>query len=479
MISPHVLLIGNEPKTLHSVSAMLAGTSYRAEESTLGAEALVRARRDPAPDLVFLDLGDGKGLPILQQLRAMRPDLAIVVLSASGDTGRVVEAIRLGAQDYLNVPLQEADLQKVFLRHERAKVSTGGSGGSGETIEQLDEDEFFVSASPDMHKARIQSELLANIDVPVLILGESGTGKEVIAHLIHTLSSRSQRRFLKVNCAALPDDLLESELFGYERGAFTGALRTKPGKFELGDKGTILLDEVAEMPANLQAKLLHVLQDKQFFRLGGENTIDVDVRILAATNVNVHQAIAERKFREDLYYRLSAFTIMLPPLRERQEEIPLLLRHFMGRMATQYSRPTIRLSPALIEACLRYSWPGNLRELENFVKRYLIMGDEATAIAELRANGQHNQIAVNAFSGPTAPRRKGDPADRGVQGSRMKASLRALKDETEVNAIARALEATRWNRKRAARLLNISYRGLLYKIRQHGITRLPGSSLGP
>jgi two-component system, NtrC family, response regulator AtoC len=469
MISPHVLVVGNEPATLHSLSEMLAGSACRAEASVLGAEALVRVGRDPAPDLVLLELGDGNGngLPILQQMRAMRPDLAIVVLSASGDTRGVVEAIRLGAQDYLSVPLQEAELQKVLLRH----LPAARSRTSDQTIEQLAGDEFFVAASPDMHKVRIQSELLANIDVPVLILGESGTGKEVIAHLIHKLSSRSQRKFLKVNCAALPSELLESELFGYERGAFTGAMRTKPGKFELGDKGTILLDEVAEMPANLQAKLLHVLQDKQFFRLGGEKTVEVDVRILAATNVNVHKAIAERKFREDLYYRLSAFTIMLPPLRERQDEISLLLRHFMGRMATQYSRPTIRLSPVLTEACLRYPWPGNLRELENFVKRYLIMGDEAAAIAELRANRQHDQIAVNAFSGPTALNLKSDPADRGVQGGRTKASLRALKDETEVNAIARALEATRWNRKQAARLLSISYRGLLYKIHQHGITR--------
>jgi DNA-binding NtrC family response regulator len=229
------------------------------------------------------------------------------------------------------------------------------------------------------------------------------------------------------------------------------------------------------MPANLQAKLLHVLQDKQFFRLGGENTIHVDVRILAATNVNVHRAIAERKFREDLYYRLSAFTIMLPPLRERQEEIPLLLRHFMGRMATQYSRPTIRFSPALIEECLRYPWPGNLRELENFVKRYLVMGDEGAAMAELRANGQHNQMALEASSGPTVLHRESIPADGRAQGSRVKASLRALKEETEVSAIARALETTQWNRKQAARLLNISYRGLLYKIRQHGIVRLPSS----
>jgi two-component system, NtrC family, response regulator AtoC len=477
MISPHVLVVGSEPATLHSLSAMLAGTSYRAEESTLGAEALLRVRRDPAPDLLLLALGggNGKSLSILQQLRALRPDLAIVVLSASGDTREVVEAIRLGAQDYLNVPLQRAELQKVLLRHLRSTVSPTGTRSSDETIEQLDGDEFFVAASPEMHKVRLQSELLANIDVPVLILGESGTGKEITAHLIHKLSSRSQRRFLKVNCAALPGELLESELFGYERGAFTGATRTKPGKFELCDKGTILLDEVAEMPANLQAKLLHVLQDKRFFRLGGESTIEVDVRILAATNVNVHRAIAERKFREDLYYRLSAFTITLPPLRERQGEIPLLLRHFMGRMASQYSRPTIRLSPALIEACLRYPWPGNLRELENFVKRYLVMGDEATAITELRANWRPSQIAVDASSGASAVHLESVSVDGEVQGARVKASLRALKDETEVNAIARALKETRWNRKQAARLLNISYRGLLYKIRQHGITRLPGS----
>jgi two-component system response regulator AtoC len=477
MISPHVLVVGNEPATLHSLSAMLAGTSYRAEESALGAEALVRVHRDPAPDLVLLALGDGngKGLPMLRQLRALRPNLAIVVLSTSGDTRQVVEAIRLGAQDYLTVPLQEAELQKVLLRHLRGTVSPPGSRSSHETIEQLDGDEFFVAACSEMHKVRLQSELLANIDVPVLILGESGTGKEITAHLIHKLSSRSQRRFLKVNCAALPGELLESELFGYERGAFTGATRTKPGKFELCDQGTILLDEVAEMPANLQAKLLHVLQDKRFFRLGGENTIEVDVRILAATNVNVHQAISERKFREDLYYRLSAFTITLPPLRERREEIPLLLRHFMGRMATQYSRPTMRLSPAVIEACLRYPWPGNLRELENFVKRYLVMGDEATAIAELRANWRPGQITVDTSPGPTPVQRESVPVEPDVQGARVKASLRALKDETEVNAIARALKETRWNRKQAARLLNISYRGLLYKIRQHGITRLPGS----
>jgi two-component system response regulator AtoC len=276
---------------------------------------------------------------------------------------------------------------------------------------------------------------------------------------------------MKVNCAALPGELLESELFGYERGAFTGAMRTKPGKFELCDKGTILLDEVAEMSANLQAKLLHVLQDKQFFRLGGETTIEVDVRMLAATNVNIHQAIAERKLREDLYYRLSAFTITLPPLRERQEEIPLLLRHFMGRMATQYSRSPLQFSPAIIDACLHYLWPGNLRELENFVKRYLVMGDEAMALSELQTSAGHTLVPVEIPAVATNLQLEIIRAKGEAHPPQLKSVLRTLKDETELHAITRALEETHWNRKRAARLLKISYRGLLYKIRQHGITR--------
>jgi two-component system response regulator AtoC len=452
---------------------MLGRSSCRTEEWASGGEAIARVHRTPTPDLVLLELGNenGVGLQTLQQLRSTRPELAVVVLSASGNTKQVVEAIRLGAQDYLNVPLQQLELQQVLLRNLTPKISAAIPTGTGETVEEVDEGEFFVAASPSMRKVRIQAELLANIDAPVLILGESGTGKEVTAHLIHKLSSRSQRKFLKVNCAALPGELLESELFGYERGAFTGAMRTKPGKFELCDKGTILLDEVAEMSANLQAKLLHVLQDKQFFRLGGETTIEVDVRMLAATNVNIHQAIAERKLREDLYYRLSAFTITLPPLRERQEEIPLLLRHFMGRMATQYSRSPLQFSPAIIDACLHYLWPGNLRELENFVKRYLVMGDEAMALSELQTSAGHTLVPVEIPAVATNLQLEIIRAKGEAHPPQLKSVLRTLKDETELHAITRALEETHWNRKRAARLLKISYRGLLYKIRQHGITR--------
>jgi len=482
MISPHILVVGSNPSVMRSVTAMLAETSCRAEETAIGAEAVAKVHCNPAPDLVLLEFGNGNhaaGLQVLQEIRTIRPELAVVVLLASSDTRQVVEAIRLGARDYLTVPLQELELRQVLLRCLGPKLGTNGKTDHDEIIEHLGEDVFFVAASPAMRKVRIQADLLSNINVPVLILGESGTGKEVTAHLIHKLSSRSHQKFLKVNCAALPGELLESELFGYERGAFTGAMRTKPGKFEMCNGGTILLDEVAEIPPNLQAKLLHVLQDKQFFRLGGETMIDVDVRVLAATNVDVHEAIVDRRFREDLYYRLSAFTIFLPPLRERQPEIPVLLRHFMARLAAQYALPPVQFSSALLEACMHYPWPGNLRELENFVKRYLVMSDEAAAMVELRANWHKHQVVKELPPIPIAPRGEIVPINGEAHGSPLQSVLRTLKNETELQAISRALQETHWNRKRAARLLNISYRGLLYKIRQHGITRATGAVLPP
>jgi DNA-binding NtrC family response regulator len=274
MISPCILVVASQPAIVYSLNAMLADSSYRAEESQIGAEATARVQRNPIPDLVFLELGsgDGGGLQTLQLLRSSHPDLKVVVLSAKGDTRLVADAIRLGAHDYLNVPLQESELQRVLVRHLGDEVSEGVAGPA-DRAEEFEEGQFFVAASPVMRKVRVQAELLANIDVPVLILGESGTGKEVTAHLIHELSPRSKRKFLKVNCAALPGELLERELFGYERGAFTGATQAKVGTFELCQKGTILLDEIGEMSANLQARLLHVLRDKQFFRLGGDNMI--------------------------------------------------------------------------------------------------------------------------------------------------------------------------------------------------------------
>jgi transcriptional regulator with PAS, ATPase and Fis domain len=262
----------------------------------------------------------------------------------------------------------------------------------------------------------------------------------------------------------VPADLLESELFGYEAGAFTGATHPKPGKFELCSKGTILLDEIGEMPPLLQAKLLHVLQDQQFSRLGGRTVIKVDVRILAATNINIPEALATKRLREDLYYRLNAFTLTLPPLRERKEEIPILLKHFMSRMAEVYARSPLPLSPPLLAACLQHSWPGNLRELSNFVKRYLVLGDESLAVSELQPKPDGGVGARFESTGRAA-------VAGAETGGGLKSLARSAKDEAEAEAIARALEETNWNRKQAAALLKISYKALLYKIRQYGIAQ--------
>jgi DNA-binding NtrC family response regulator len=377
------------------------------------------------------------------------------MLSCVNDTKKVVQAMRLGAHDYLTKPFQKAELDAVIDQClGQGKMTVGGEA------EEVGEDTFFIAASPAMRKIRSQAALVAHVDIPVLLLGESGTGKEVLCRLIHKLSPRAHRTFLKVNCAAVPADLLESELFGYEPGAFTGATHAKPGKFELCNRGTILLDEIGEMPPQLQAKLLHVLQDQQFSRLGSRSVIKVDVRILAATNIDIPQALAAKRLREDLYYRLNAFTLQLPPLRERKEEIPILLKHFMTRMAERYARPPLPLSPALLEACQAHSWPGNLRELNNFLKRYLILGDENLAVAELQPR----------YDGNGGGGARGDHSSRGGDaGGGLKSLARSAKDEAEGEAIRQALEQTNWNRKQAAALLQISYKALLYKIRQYGI----------
>ena len=312
-----------------------------------------------------------------------------------------------------------------------------------------------------MERIRNQVLQLANVDVPVLLLGESGTGKEVVARLLHRASARAHHPFLKVNCAALPAELMESELFGYEAGAFTGATRAKPGKFEVCDKGTILLDEIGEMSPNTQAKLLHVLQNREFSRLGSPRQVKVDVRVLAATNIDMQKALAEKSFREDLYYRLNAFTIALPPLRERREEIPLFIEYFLKTFAAEYSCKIPRVSDETLAKCVSYPWPGNVRELANFAKRFLILKDTALVLAESDPDAR-GQSLPNSSPDDNA----GGPSD-------LKALVRGLKGEAESKAIAATLQATKWNRKEASRRLNISYKALLYKIQRYGIERGP------
>jgi len=456
-----ILVVDDEPGMRRYLRTLLEIDNYAVETAASGAEAIQRVQSEPIPDLVLLDvlMPEVDGLETLERLRQVRPGLKVIMLSCVSEPQKVVRAVRLGAQDYLTKPFQKGDLDRVLETTLKTLAGVAAPEPRAGEIEEVGDDLFYVAASPVMRAIRAQVAQVARVDVPILILGESGSGKEVVARLVHKFSTRAHRTFLKVNCAALPGELLESELFGYEAGAFTGAVRSKPGKFELCNKGTILLDEIAEMPPSLQAKLLHVLQDQEFSRLGGRATIAVDVRILAATNVDISEAIRTRRMREDLYYRLNAFTVYLPPLRERREEIPLLLRHFMARFAEQYARPPLPLTSPLVEACLRHAWPGNLRELQNFVKRYLILTDENLALNELeQCRGREG-----------AERAEGGAASEEAQSSDLKSLVRSLKDEAEKEAIARVLEQTNWSRKEAARILNISYKALLYKIRQYGI----------
>ncbi len=456
-----ILLVDDEPGMLRYIKTILEVEDHQVATASTGEEAIEAVQKGMNPDLVLLDLlmPGIDGLETLENLRKLRPGVKVVMLSCVSDTKKVVQAIRLGAADYITKPFQKAELDNVIDQC----LGTNQQNYTGE-VEELGDETFFVAASPNMRKLRSQAALVANVDIPVLMLGESGTGKEVMARLIHKLSPRAHRTFLKVNCAAVPADLLESELFGYEAGAFTGATHAKPGKFELCNKGTILLDEIGEMPPSLQAKLLHVLQDQQFSRLGSRSVIKVDVRILAATNINIPEALANKRLREDLYYRLNAFTLHIPPLRERKEEIPILLKHFMTRLSEQYARSPLPFTPDLMQACLNYPWPGNLRELGNFVKRYLVLGDEKLAIHELqpRSDGSGAQFD------PT-PQRNNGGAPENPGG--LKGLARSAKDEAEAEAIAKALDETNWNRKQAAALLQISYKALLYKIRQYGIAQ--------
>jgi len=319
----------------------------------------------------------------------------------------------------------------------------------------------YINASPVMTRIRRKIEQVAGLDVHILLLGESGVGKDVSARMIHKLSHRADRTFLKINCAALPADLLESELFGYEAGAFTGANKLKLGKFELCNKGTIFLDEIGEMPAGMQAKLLQVLEDRQFSRLGGRSVITVDVRILAATNLDLEEALDSGLFRRDLYYRLSAITLNLPPLRERTVEIAPMLNYFLVHWSTQMGIEGKPFSAAMVAACMEYEWPGNVRELENFVKRYLVLDDELAAQGEL-INKTSKVFATNGASNGLT--RQDMPVN-------LRVMMRDIKVRAEKEAIEHALSFTRGNRNEAAKALGISTKALLYKMRDYGVEK--------
>lgn len=450
-----IMVVDDEPSIRKYLQTLLEVDGFEVSTVPTGKEALSKIGDGERPDFVILDvlMPEMDGLETLRQLMQLDRKLNVIMLSCSNEVTTVVEAIRIGALDYLTKPFEKPELDAALLKCRQKKELRSENQALREYCEALTEDLSFLAASPQMLKIRQRILQIAPVDVPVFISGESGVGKEVVARMIHLRSLRRQQPFVKVNCAALPGELLESELFGFEQGAFTGAVRAKPGKFEQANKGTIFLDEIAEMSPHLQAKLLHVLQDGQYSRLGARAVVNVDVRVLAATNVDVKEAMRTGRFREDLYYRLNVLSIHIPPLRERTTEIPLLFRHFLAKYSEKYGKPAPDPSKHLLDAALRYPWPGNLRELENFVKRYVILEDDEGSFRELlEMTGQQHR---------TAPREE-TPAPK-EQG--LKALVRGLKDEAEMEAIADALDKTNWCRKDAAKMLGISYKALLYKMR--------------
>jgi two-component system, NtrC family, response regulator AtoC len=475
-----VLAVVENSETRSIVRRILERAGHRLIECDSCRQAQLLLGNGLSPDLLLFGPPSADPDESSRLYRLMRDEPAekICILAGLGGEAIGKEANQLGIRHILTSDanlemaitkiIRELDRNKAsdevtstYLEDIQPKLCVPDDMPAPAYIEELGEGNFFLAASPQMLEIHRQVKLLAETDVNVLILGESGTGKEVIAQLIHRHSWRAREKFLKVNCAALPAELLESELFGHRQGAFTGAIKDHPGKFEQADGGTLLLDEIGEIGVQTQAKLLHVLQDGQFTRLGGQSCTKVDVRVLAATNVHMDNALLERTFREDLYYRLSVFTLHVPPLRERREEIPYFMEETIRRAPCARKSGVERvLTSRLLDAALLYDWPGNLRELRNFMIRTIILRDPSTASRELEAKIESTRSLLPSNGSEKRP----------CKGPGMRSVVRDLKERTEMQMIQDALEASRWNRRQAAQFLNISYRALLYKIQQHRLT---------
>lgn len=438
------------------VVARDAGDVGRAMRNIDGKLALV---------LVDLAVPGQDGLETVREIRRNNAAVPIVAFAAGVSRALTQEIARQGATAFLPKPFTHEQLLAAI-----RTAMLGRRPAGRQAAEDAESASGMFCLNERMRRIRDALRQIALSDVPVVLRGESGVGKEVVAREIHALSTRQDKPFVKINCVALPSELLESELFGYERGAFTGALKNTPGKFEAADGGVILLDEIGDMDIKLQAKLLHVLQDNEFQRLGSRETVKVNVRVLAATHCNLEQAIADKRFREDLYYRLNVITIRIPPLRERPDEIVPLAAYFLRRHAVPGSALPY-ITPALERALLAHPWPGNIRELENVMRRYLVFPDPKLITAELEQ--QAGMIAVDADTPAREPLYMPQPAPAPVRvDSRQAAGLdefRNAQRRQEKQAIIDALNEAQWNRVRAAALLHIDYRKLLYKIRRHGI----------
>jgi DNA-binding NtrC family response regulator len=424
----------------YAVSAFASGEEGLEHLGSQGADLLVTDLRMPGMD----------GLEVLQAARGIDPGIAVLVITGFGSVESAVDAMKQGADDYLQKPVNLVELRKRVAAAVEKRRLAQEVARLRERLEEKFSFGTIIGASPGMQQVLHQLSLVAPTRSSVLIVGESGTGKELIANALHQNSPRKEGRFLPINCAAIPADILESELFGHERGAFTGAVQRKAGKFELADRGTLFLDEISELPMALQAKLLRVLEERSFMRVGGTETIHVDVRIIAATNADLEARVAAGTFRGDLYYRLKVVTIVIPPLRDRVEDIPLLAHRFFGQFKDENARPGLVLAPEVIEALKTARWEGNVRELRNLLESLVVLADPAATVIGLDALPENYR----------APQPAAAPVAAGGGARRM--------EDIEKEAILRTLKETGGNKTRAAEILGIGLRTLQRKLRDYG-----------
>jgi len=453
-----VMVIDDERNIRRSLEMILSGEGYRVLCAASGQEALDHWPDEPV-HVALLDIvmPGMNGIDVLTTLRASRPDLAVIMISGHGTVQDAVKATKLGAYDFLEKPLSR---EKVLLVVSHALETTALSEENRDLRQKIEGRYEMIGQSRAVSHTREQVAKVAPTNGRVLILGESGTGKELIAREIHRQSRRQSGSFIKVNCAAIPEELIESELFGSDRGAFTGAVKTRDGKFLLADNGTLFLDEIGDMSLSVQAKVLRALEQGEFERVGGSETIRVDVRVLAATNKNLKERVEDGLFREDLFFRLNVIPITAPPLRDRRDDVPLLVEHFLRIYAEENGFRPKELTARALEALCRYDWPGNIRELKNMVERVsiLVAGDQVD---------DHDLPSLDGLNVPGADARPGDLLSSLPPGK----TLREVREEVERGYISGALAHADWNVSQAARALGVERTNLHKKIRYYGLER--------
>src|SRR6187455_2120122 len=459
-----ILVIDDEAEIRRSVRMILEYDGYDVLEASSGPEGVALAEKE-APDLVFLDIkmGGMDGLEALQKIKQANESLPVVIISGHGTVSTAVEATKLGAFDFIEKPLAS---ERVLLTIRNA-LDQGRLKDENRSLKRAVEARYqMVGESAGLRQIGDSIKRAAPTNATVLILGESGAGKELVARAIHRNSLRSRERFIQVNCAAIPEELIESELFGHEKGSFTGATEKQVGKFEQADRGTIFLDEVGDMSQKTQAKVLRVLQEQEVERLGSARTIKVDVRVIAATNKNLEEAIARGEFREDLFFRLNVIPIVVPPLRERREDIPRLVQHFARRTAEEHNLKPKKFEPSATDALSRYRWRGNIRELRNTVERLLIMApSEVVRVEDLPPEIRSGEPArVTMATEPDAPAKTGESVAPGGAGT-----LREFKDAAERAYLVQKLRENNWNISKTAEIIDTPRSNLYKKLEQYGI----------